>query len=285
MEPSAVSEQSAAAYDMKLTWRGKRIVRPVPINEAEGETFITWLRTLNEAKIPFAVGGAYALYAYTGGWRNSKDLDVFLEPRDLKPALDALARAGFETEVRDRQWLAKVHRPPYFMDLLFALRHNDTVRLSEDWFASCHFAEFLGVPICFLAREELLASKVYLAARDRFDGADILHLIRAAKGELDWQRILALLGGDDLILLWHLILFQFVYPGHADYLPAELMDRAWERLRASRGAPLDPRTFQGMLLDPVAFATDCELWGYANARSLRPMVGHQGEPLEDGQAA
>jgi hypothetical protein len=274
---------AGSGLDLKITWRGRQIVRPVPIQDEESSTFIRWLDVLNDAHIPYAVGGAYALYAYTGNWRNSKDLDVFLQPCHLKPALDAMIGAGFRTEVRDRQWLAKVHHPPYLLDLLFAIRHSSVVKINGHWFEACRRAEFLGIPVCFLAPEELLASKVYLAARDRFDGADIAHLIRATQGEIEWERVLDLLAGDDLILFWHLVLFQFVYPGHVEYLPTGLMERAFERLRDDWGVARDPRSFRGMILDAKAFATDHELWGYEDIRDKWPLVGHEGESLHEGE--
>ena len=45
-----------------------------------------------------------------------------------------------------------------------------------------------------LAAEELIASKLFIARRERFDGADIAHVIYGTKGDLDWQRILRMAG-------------------------------------------------------------------------------------------
>ena len=45
-----------------------------------------------------------------------------------------------------------------------------------------------------LAAEELVASKVFVARRERFDGADIAHVIYGTRGKLDWQRILRMVG-------------------------------------------------------------------------------------------
>jgi hypothetical protein len=249
----------------------------VLLDEEQAGVYARWLRILNDADVPYALGGAYAVYAYTDAWRDSKDLDVFLKPRHLKTALDALRQAGFETEVRDRFWLAKVHRPPFYMDLLFAVRHTTALEVSSHWFASCLPAEFLGVRTCLLSLEELIASKIYLASRDRFDGADIAHLIRAVKGRVAWSHVVELLGGDEEIVLWHLLFFHYVYPGHADYLPTEMMEKAFERVRAGWRAPRSPRSFRGMLLDPQVFATDRERWGYDDTRETGgPLVDDEG---------
>lgn len=57
--------------------------------------------TLQAAGIPFVVAGAYALQAYTGLYRQTKDLDVFLRRRDVPRALEALEAVNFRTEIVD----------------------------------------------------------------------------------------------------------------------------------------------------------------------------------------
>ncbi|HEY9650516.1 MAG TPA: hypothetical protein V6C95_07625, partial [Coleofasciculaceae cyanobacterium] len=40
------------------------------------------LKTLQASEIPFLVGGTYAFERYTGIVRHTKDLDIFVRPRD-----------------------------------------------------------------------------------------------------------------------------------------------------------------------------------------------------------
>jgi hypothetical protein len=264
---------------LRLSLHGRDLRRPLLLGPQQAGIYATWLRVLNGTGRPYAVGGAYAVYAYTSAWRDSKDLDVFLRPEDLRPALLALQAAGFDTEVRDPLWLAKAHRPPVFMDLLFAVRHTRSLRVTAEWFATSLPVTLLAVPTRLLGIEEVIATKVYLAARDRFDGADICHLIRAAEGRLDWDRLLYLLHHDEEVLLWHLVLFQIVYPGLAGSVPGELMDRAFERLRRARSSPPAPQAFRGMLIDPMTFAVDVMDWGYRDTRDRTPLVDHDGAAL------
>jgi hypothetical protein len=261
---------------LELVLDGRPVVRPVELAGEAAAVYADWLSILNEAGIRYSLGGAYAVYAYTGIWRDSKDLDVFLEPELVKRALEAFKAAGYETEVRDRLWLAKVHRPPLLLDLLFAVRHTTSLRVGPAWFASCRQAKLLGVPTCLLAVEELIASKIYLASRDRFDGADIAHLILVREGQIDWRHVVELLGGDEEILLWHLLFFEIVYPGHADYLPVDLMERAFGRMRRDRERRRGSRNFRGMLLDPQMFAVDRDEWGYQDTRENDPLVDSEG---------
>jgi hypothetical protein len=192
--------------------------------------------------------------------------------------LDAFAAVGFDTEVRNPHWLAKVHRPPHLLDILFAVRHVTRLRITDEWLETSLAARFLGVPTRLLGPEETVATKAYIGNRDRFDGADILHIIRALQGELDWQRLIDLLEGDEEILLWHLVLFAFVYPMHRDWLPQALMERAFERVQ-STPALLGARAFRGTVLDPEAFRVDVAEWGYRDGGSHPPILHRSGRSL------
>ena len=243
---------------------------------AERAAFARALRTLNDTGIPYVVGGAFAKHAYTGVWRNTKDLDIFLKPDDLKTALEALAAAGYETEVTIEHWLAKATRAPYFVDLIFGAGHGQ-LAIDDGWFEHSRPVTIAGVQTRLIPLEELIVSKAYIAERYRFDGADIAHLIRGVQGQVDWQRVLDRLGGHRSLLLWHLLLFYFVYPGHADYLPQDLMVQLFERVRQGWSRRRPPTAFRGTLLDPFSFLVDIEDWGYEDRRNLEPVVDDEGE--------
>jgi len=275
---SLPAPQYAIAGDLEFSFRGEVVRRPLYLAPAEARVFRQWLQIMRSTSVPYALGGAYAHYAYTGVWRDSKDLDLFIRPQDVRDVLDAFAAIGFDTEVRDPHWLAKVHSPPHLLDILFAVRHVTRLRIADDWLASSLTARFLGVGTRLLAPEETVATKAYIANRDRFDGADILHIIRALRGELDWQRLTDLLEGDEEILLWHLVLFALVYPMHRDWLPEALMERAFERVR-STPALLGARAFRGTVLDPESFRVDVAEWGYRDAGAHPPILDRSGRPL------
>jgi hypothetical protein len=71
-----------------------------------------------------------------------------------------------------------------------------------------------------LAAEEMIASKLFIARRERFDGAEIAHVIYGTRGKVDWQRILTLVREHWEILFWALVLFRYVYPAQTNYAPA-----------------------------------------------------------------
>lgn len=264
--------------DLEVSFRDRAVARPLFLAPEEARLFHEWLKIMRRTNVPYALGGAYAQYAFTGVWRDSKDLDVFVRPQDVRPVLDAFAEAGYEAELRDPRWLAKVHSAPHLLDILFAIRHMTRLRISDEWLRTAVAARFLDVPTRILRPEEIIATKVYIANRDRFDGADILHLIRALQGEVDWQRLVDLLEGDEEIVLWHLVLFAFVYPMHREWLPRELMRRAFERIQ-SMPALFAERAFRGAVLDPVSFRVDVSEWGYRDAGAKPPLLDREGRPL------
>lgn len=264
--------------DLEVSFRDRAVVRPLYLVPEEARLFHEWLKIMRRTNVPYALGGAYAQYAFTGVWRDSKDMDVFVRPQDVRALLDAFAEAGYDTELRDAHWLAKIHSPPHLLDILFAVRHMTRLRISDEWLRTSVAARFLDVPTRILRPEEIIATKAYIANRDRFDGADILHLIRALQGEVDWRRLVDLLEGDEEIVLWHLVLFAFVYPMHREWLPRELMRRAFERIQ-STPALLTARTFRGAVLDPVSFRVDVSEWGYRDAGATPPLLDREGRPL------
>ena len=122
----------------------------------------------------------------------------------------------------------------------------------------------LDVRARVLAAEELLASKLFVLRRERFDGADIAHIIFASRGNLNWERVLALVGEHWEILLFALVLYHYVYPAHSQYVPAWV----WQRLLVRFSNDLTNRNpsaeFRGSLVDDKMFAIDVAEWGMEN---------------------
>jgi hypothetical protein len=257
------------------TYEGEPILDPVQ----EG-VYRLALQTMNAIEIQYAVGAAFARHAYTSIWRYTKDLDIFLPPRELKSAMKALTAAGFETKVIDGHWLAKAYKNDYFVDLIFGTGHGQ-IPVDDDSFRGSTTGQILSVETNLIPVEEMIASAAYIAGRNRFDGGDIVHLIRSTRGKLDWQRILSRLGENrGELLLWYLILFDFIYPGHFEYLPKELMTELFEqvRIRWEQQSPSEKK-FRGSLLDPFSYNVDIEDWGYIDMRNMKPLVDDGGNVL------
>lgn len=218
------------------------------------------VEALQRARIPFAVGGAFAIHMHTGIWRTTKDLDLLLEPRVVPRALTALRQTGFETYIEDPIWLAKAYRGNYFVDLITGMG-NACLIVDESWIERSVKDEVLGIGCQVLGAEELIASKVFVAFRERFDGSDIIHVIRARGHELKWDRIMELLQSHWDLLYWSLVLFAYVYPARTQLVPERVWSELTRRFEQQVLHPKNDAPFRGTLIDPKMFAIDVKEWG------------------------
>jgi hypothetical protein len=214
------------------------------------------LRLLNEAGVRYVVSGAVALGHYTGIWRSTKDIDLFLIRGNLTGALLTLAVRGYEVETTSQHWLAKARSGDYFVDLIYGFG-GWRAPVDEQWWERGTRAIVLGQHVRMAPVEELIWMKCYVAHRERFDLADVLHLIQAYHHALDWKHLLDRFGPDWQLLSFHLNLYQFVYPTHGADIPAWVTHQLIERRKAARRAPpLGPDVCRGTLLDRFSFLAD-----------------------------
>jgi hypothetical protein len=245
--------------------------RPVPstssfepeYNEQERRLYQEVLVLLNRLPISYAVSGAFALQHHTGIWRDTKDLDLFLTSEDVGRALAALRSAGFRCKIPDPVWLAKAHRGDFFVDLITGMS-NAVIVVDDSWLVRATEAVVVGVETKVLAAEELIASKLFVTRRERFDGADIAHVIYGTGGKLDWDRILELAGEHWEIVFWALVLFRYIYPAQTSYVPARVWDDLIGRFINAVKNPDPSAQFRGSLIDEHQFAIDIEDWQLDN---------------------
>ncbi len=242
--------------------------KPLPVSSSTAPEFAPEQRALfrevlelfNNRGVPYVVSGAFALQFHTGIYRDTKDLDLFLRSEDVPYALRVLHDDRFETQIADPVWLAKAHRGDFFVDLITGMS-NGAIVVDQSWIDRAKPSTIVGVPARVLAAEELIASKVFVTRRERFDGADIVHVIYGTRGRLDWQRILQLVGEHWGVLLWVLVLFQYVYPAHTDYVPRAIWGDLLDRFQRELQHPNSGARFRGSLIDENMFAIDVKEWG------------------------
>jgi len=226
------------------------------------------LQTLTQAGIPFLVGGSHAFTCHTAIERLTKDLDLFIRRQDYERVGDAMRAVGYDTDMVFPHWLAKVHDDEVFIDLIFN-SGNGICEVDDVWFEHAGDGMVLGVPVKLSPVEETIWSKAFIMERERYDGADIAHLLKASAADLDWHRLLARFGPHWRILLSHLGLFGFVYPAHRDAVPQWVMDRLLERLRLEASEPpQDTRVCNGTLLSREQYLDDTEQQGYQDGRLM-----------------
>lgn len=245
--------------------------KPLPVSSsqppcfaAEQESLFREVIQLMESKrVPVVISGAFALHEHTGIWRDTKDLDFFLPAQEVGRALQVLEQDGFKTEILDPIWLAKAHRKGFFVDLITGMS-NGVIRVDYSWIRRASRSHIFGLSVRVLAPEELIASKIFVTRRERFDGADICHIIYGTRGNFDWQRLMSLAGEHWQMLLWALVLYQYVYPAHTAYVPQQIWEELLERFKVELKHPNKGADFRGSLIDEKMFAIDVMEWSKRN---------------------
>lgn len=242
------------------------------------------LLALGAAEVPFLVGGAYALAHYASIVRHTKDLDIFVRADDYARTSAVLQAAGYDSELTFPHWLGKAFCGGDCIDVIFS-SGNGVAIVDETWFTHAVAGDVLGLPVHFCPAEEMLWSKSFIMERERYDGADIMHLLLARGGQFDWPRLLRRFASHWRILLSYLILFGFVYPGEQSRLPTWVMQELLHRLQDELHDPSpDNRLCQGTLLSRVQYRAAIEAWGYQDAR-LVPHGNMTAEAIANWTAA
>jgi predicted nucleotidyltransferase len=225
------------------------------------------LRVLAEAGVPFLVGGAFAHACFTGIRRSTKDLDLFIRRQDYERVTQLMEAQGWRTEMTFPHWLGKVYAGEDFIDLIFN-SGNGVTPVDDRWFDDNAQAEILGVPVRVANMEDGLMSKAFIMERERYDGADVAHTIQANAEKIDWRKVVQRFGPHWRVLLAHLTLFGFIYPGERHRIPEWVMQELAARLVAETRQPPreDPHVCAGTLLSREQYLHDVENLGYVDGR-------------------
>jgi hypothetical protein len=237
---------------------------PPVIGDPATDFYVEALARLQTAGLPVLVGGAFAFARYTKIKRDTKDLDIFLRPEDMPRALAMFKEAGYHTSTPFPHWLGKVYSGGYFLDVIFS-SGNGVARVDDLWFE--HAAEdiVLGVPVRLCPPEEMIWSKAFVQERERFDGADVMHLFHELGPQLDWDRLLWRFGAHWRVLFAHIVMFGFVYPDKRDRIPQRVITELMARMAAEQTEP-DNRVCGGPLVSREQYLYDLDALGYEDAR-------------------
>jgi len=143
---------------------------------------------------------------------------------------------------------------------------NGAAPVDELWFEHAVEDEVLGLPVRLCPAEEMIWQKAYVMERERYDGADVAHLIRAR--DLDWDRLRERFSRHPHLLLAHAVMFHFIYPGEREHVPDHVLDALLAQVHADLAEPVERGVCRGTLISRVQFLTDITHWGYVDARTL-----------------
>ncbi len=247
------------------------------IPEAERQVYREALEALNGAGIPYVLSGLYAVHAYTGVYRETKDLDLLVTPDVVVPVAETLKAAGFDVALTEEHWLAQGFRGDVQVDFIFGMA-NGIAFIDDRWYEHSRAAILAGAQVRVAPAEELVWHRLFIGERHRFDMADVSHLFLHRGPELDWDRLFARVGAHWRLLASQVHFFDFTYPGHRDRVPSRVREEL-RRLEAedppeddADSGTEDPLT-RGTLLSRYSFAIDVNEWGFRDARLL--MVSEQ----------
>ena len=242
--------------------------RPCPegLDQKTFDFYSRALTVLTERRVPFLVGGAYAFERHTGIARHTKDFDIFVHKRDCEATLAVLEAAGCRTDVTFSHWLAKAFRGDDFIDVIFS-SGNGVAEVDDEWFEHAIDETVFCIPVKLCPVEETIWSKAFIMERERFDGADVAHLLRGVGTRIDWDRLLRRFGRHWRVLYAHLVLFGFIYPSDRDVIPEWVMKEFGSRIEKDTASPPPAeRVCQGTILSRGQYLTDVDQWNYADGR-------------------
>lgn len=227
------------------------------------------LGELDRQKLPYLVGGAYAFARYTGIERHTKDFDIFIRREDFERACSIMNAAGYECELTFSHWLGKAFKGDDFIDLIFSAG-NGVAAVDELWFEYAVSAQVLDMDVKLIPAEEMIWSKGLIMERERFDGADVAHVIRAVGDTLDWRRLIDRYAEYWRALFAHVVLFGFIYPSKRTNVPAWVVEELSARLaEETRRGDTNDNACYGTILSRQQYLVDIDRWGYRDAR-LKP---------------
>ena len=264
---------------------GMEVKASPTLADAKAEAFVCEaVGDLAECPIPFLLAGTFAVSAYTGITRQTKDLDIFCKAGDYARILAHFKDKGYEIQVEDDRWLAKVRKGRHFFDVIFAAS-NGTMPISDAWFENARQIPMNGHRIGIISPAELIWSKCFIQLRHRYDGGDIVHVILKASDQIDWHRLLNHMEVHWEVLLIHLLNFRWVYPTERDKVPDWLLDELLDRLKAQREIPLPQmKVCRGRMYSRVDFEIDVKEWGFADVGSEGEMRDAAAVPAKKGSA-
>jgi hypothetical protein len=200
-------------------------------------TYKSAIEGARSAGVSSLLGGGFGLASYTGRWRNTKDMDLYVRPHDGPAMVQALTKAGFadyyNTLPYDRGWIYRSTRDGIIVDIIWSMA-NRRAQVDDLWFERANTVLVRDQQLPLVSPEELLWCKLYVFQRDHCDWTDVINLMYATGPTLDWEHLLTRLQDDMPLLRSLLTLFDWLCPSRS----AEFPEGVFERLGVIKCPPV-----------------------------------------------
>jgi predicted nucleotidyltransferase len=140
---------------------------------------------LQDAGVPFALGGGIAVWA-RGGPASEHDLDLFVKPEDAERALAALAEAGCRPEKPPEGWLYKAWCGDVMVDLIF---EPNGITVDDGFFKRAEELEVDAVRLPVMRLEDVLVTKLLSMREHEVDYESVLEIARTVRERIDWDDV------------------------------------------------------------------------------------------------
>ena len=140
---------------------------------------------LNEANVPFILGGGLACWA-RGAPKTEHDVDFLVRPEDAERAQQALADTGMRTEKPPEGWLLKAYDGDVLIDLIFDPQGGP---VDDQTFARADELEVYATRLQVAALEDVLAQKLLALSEQQPDFSSVLELARSLREQVDWDEV------------------------------------------------------------------------------------------------
>ena len=178
-------------------------------------------------QIPFAIGGGLSLMVYAGQLRDTKDIDIYVQPQHREAMIQVVLDAGltdyYERAPYDRNWIFRGFRDNLIVDVIWAMA-NQRAQVDPEWLDG---PSVLIDELTFrlLRPEEALWGKLYVLQRDRCDWPDALSMLYSIGTELDWARLLNRVAEDMPLLAALVRVFRWICPERCDEFPQAVLQQ------------------------------------------------------------
>lgn len=214
----ARKEQRAPNRAFKFRWTQA-------VSKEEWSVYSRAIETVRAAGVPFMLGGGFALAAFTGRWRDTKDIDFYIYPSDRDAVVSALTNVGFDDyfgqRPYDRKWIYRSVRSGVIADIIWSMA-NQRAQVDHLWFERAGTLEVRGQRLLIMPPEEIMWCKLYILQRDHCDWTDVFNLLHAVGPTLDWKHLLMRLEEDVPLLRAVLELYAWLCPKEVLKLPRYL---------------------------------------------------------------
>src|SRR5258706_2642889 len=211
----------SAGFQLQFDWARS-------ISKSEWDIYLKAIHVFRDAGVQSMLGAGFALATFTGRWRDTKDIDFYVRPRDRRAAIAALARSGFadyySKQRYDRRWIHRNSKSNVIVDIIWSMA-NRRAAVDEVWFELAGSVWIRGVELAVIPMEEFLWCKLYILQRDHCDWTDSLNLIYARGHQIDWNHLIRRLGEDTPLLTALLSVYRWLCPTRARQLPAALWNK------------------------------------------------------------